>query len=70
MTKGTLYYPFDSKESIAASIIAMCSATLLTTFVSVCRSAAPALENLIHSTFVITDRMCGRTTEAHTRASQ
>jgi AcrR family transcriptional regulator len=59
ITKGALYYHFDSKESVAAAVIEMGSATLLTTFVSVCQSAAPAVENLIHSTFVIADHTAG-----------
>jgi AcrR family transcriptional regulator len=59
ITKGALYHHFDSKESVAAAVIEMGSATLLSTFVSVCQSATPAVENLIHSTFVIADHMAG-----------
>jgi AcrR family transcriptional regulator len=59
ITKGALYHHFDSKESVAAAVIELGSATLLTTFVSACQSAVPAVENLIHSTFVIADNMAG-----------
>ena len=59
ITKGALYHHFDSKEAVAAAVIELGSATLLTTFVSACQSAVPAVENLIHSTFVIADHMAG-----------
>jgi AcrR family transcriptional regulator len=59
ITKGGLYHHFDSKESVAAAVIEMGSATFLSTFVSVCQSATPAVENLIHSTFVIADHIAG-----------
>jgi AcrR family transcriptional regulator len=57
ITKGALYYHFDSKESVAAAVIDNGSATLLATLLSVCQTSAPAVENLIHSTFVVADRM-------------
>jgi AcrR family transcriptional regulator len=57
VTKGALYHHFDSKESVAAAVIEMGSATVLTTFVSVCQSAAPAVENLIHGMFVVADQL-------------
>ena len=59
MTKGALYYHFDSKEAVAAAIIEIGTAKLLSTFLAVCQSSAPAIENLIHSTFVVVDNMAG-----------
>lgn len=53
MTKGALYHHFDSKEALASDIIDEGSATMLTAFRSVCGSASPALENMIHGTFSI-----------------
>ncbi len=53
MTKGALYHHFDSKESLASAIIAEGSDTLLLAFRNMSGPSSPALENLIHSTFVV-----------------
>ena len=53
MTKGALYHHFDSKESLASSIIDEGSETILVAFRNVCGSSSPALENMIHGTFMI-----------------
>ncbi|MBV8927820.1 MAG: TetR/AcrR family transcriptional regulator [Mycobacteriaceae bacterium] len=52
MTKGALYYHFDSKESLATAIIEEAGATLLTAFQSIRESSSPALESIIHGVFV------------------
>lgn len=53
MTKGALYHHFDSKEALASDIIDEGSEVLIGAFHSVCGSASPALENMIHGTFAI-----------------
>jgi AcrR family transcriptional regulator len=53
MTKGALYHHFDSKEALASDIIDEGATVLLVAFRSVCGSASPALENMIHGTFAI-----------------
>ncbi len=55
MTKGALYYHFDSKEALATAIIEEAADTALTTFRSISEPTAPALENMIHGIFVIAD---------------
>jgi AcrR family transcriptional regulator len=55
MTKGALYYHFDSKESLAMAIIEESSATLTEGFRSITESSAPALESIIHGLFVVAD---------------
>jgi AcrR family transcriptional regulator len=57
MTKGALYYHFDSKESLATAIIEEGSAHLATAFRSITTSSAPALETIIHGVFVVADLM-------------
>jgi AcrR family transcriptional regulator len=53
MTKGALYHHFDSKESLASAIIDEGSDTILVAFRNVCGSSSPALENMIHGTFMV-----------------
>ncbi len=53
MTKGALYHHFDSKESLASAIIEEGSDALLLAFRNMSGPSSPALENLIHGTFVI-----------------
>jgi AcrR family transcriptional regulator len=53
MTKGALYHHFDSKESLASTIIEEGSNTVLVAFRDVCGSSSPALENMIHGTFTM-----------------
>lgn len=55
MTKGALYYHFDSKESLATAIIEEGGANLLSAFRSIAESSAPALESIIHGAFVVAD---------------
>src|ERR1700730_10474863 len=55
MTKGALYYHFDSKESLATAIIEEGSAHLVEAFRSITASSAPALEGMIHGVFVVAD---------------
>ena len=57
MTKGALYYHFDSKESLATAIIEEGSAHLLEAFRSITTSSAPTLESMIHGVFVVADLM-------------
>jgi AcrR family transcriptional regulator len=72
MTKGALYYHFDSKEAIAAAIIEEGSAIVQTAFDKICESSAPALENTIHGMFVVADTVLedkiARTARQLTRA--
>jgi AcrR family transcriptional regulator len=55
MTKGALYYHFDSKESLATAIIEEASARLFAAFRSIATSSAPTLESMIHGMFVVAD---------------
>ena len=55
MTKGALYYHFDSKESLATAIIEEGSAHLVQAFRNITSSSAPALESIIHGVFVVAD---------------
>src|SRR3979409_814826 len=57
MTKGALYYHFDSKESLATAIIEGRSVHLAEAFRSITASSAPALECIIHGVFVVADLM-------------
>ncbi|MBU9764257.1 TetR/AcrR family transcriptional regulator [Mycobacterium sp. TNTM28] len=55
MTKGALYYHFDSKESLAEAIIDEGGAAMLGVFRTITGSSSPALENTIHGLFVVAD---------------
>lgn len=55
MTKGALYYHFDSKEALAEAIIEEGGASMLAAFHNITDSSSPALENLIHGLFVVCD---------------
>jgi AcrR family transcriptional regulator len=55
MTKGALYYHFDSKEALATAIIDEGATTALTAFRNIGEPSAPALENMIHGVFVVAD---------------
>jgi AcrR family transcriptional regulator len=57
MTKGALYYHFDSKESLATAIIEEGSTRLAEAFRNISSSSAPALEGMIHGVFVVADLM-------------
>ena len=71
MTKGALYHHFDSKEALATAIIEQGATLTRETFRRVCESSSPALENMIHGVFVVTDLLVsdktGRTAEQLTR---
>jgi len=51
LTKGALYYHFDSERAVAAAIVDEASCAIVRTFSTVCRSPSPALENMIHGVF-------------------
>lgn len=55
LTKGALYYHFDSKEALATAIIEDGAHTALTAFRNIGEPTAPALENMIHGVFVVAD---------------
>jgi AcrR family transcriptional regulator len=55
MTKGALYYHFESKESLATAVIEEGSAHLVEAFRSISASSAPALETMVHGLFVVAD---------------
>ena len=55
LTKGALYYHFDSKEALATAIIEDGANTALTAFRNIGEPTAPALENMIHGVFVVAD---------------
>jgi AcrR family transcriptional regulator len=71
MTKGALYHHFDSKDALATAIIEQGSNLTLNAFRNVCESSSPALENMIHGVFVVTDLLVSdktaRTAEQLTR---
>lgn len=67
MTKGALYHHFDSKEALASDIIDEGTEVLIGAFRSVCGSASPALENMIHGTFAIANAL---TTDKTARAAE
>jgi AcrR family transcriptional regulator len=55
LTKGALYYHFDSKEALATAIIEEGAGGVLAAFRSSGRSSSPSMENLLHGSFVVTD---------------
>ncbi|WP_018601123.1 ScbR family autoregulator-binding transcription factor [Mycobacterium sp. 155] len=55
LTKGAFYYHFDAKETLAAAIIEEAGARTLATFRAITASSSPALENLVHGLFMVTD---------------
>ena len=59
LTKGALYYHFDSKESLATTIIEEGADTVLGAFRAASRSSSPAMENIVHGSFVITEVISG-----------
>ena len=71
MTKGALYHHFDSKEALATAIIEQGDNLTRDVFGRVCQTSSPALENLIHGVFVVTDLLvsdkAARTAEQLTR---
>lgn len=71
MTKGALYHHFDSKEALATAVIEQGTKLTSDAFERVCESSSPALENMIHGVFVVTDLVVtnktARTAEQLTR---
>jgi AcrR family transcriptional regulator len=57
MTKGALYYHFDSKEALAAAIVTEGGARLSHTFDTISAASPPALEGIIHGTFLVVDQV-------------
>lgn len=57
MTKGALYYHFESKAALATAIIEEGSASLFEAFGKIGDSSAPAMERIIHGLFVVADRL-------------
>jgi AcrR family transcriptional regulator len=55
LTKGALYYHFDSKEALATAIIEDGGGRVITAFVAAGRPGSPAMENLIHGVFMVGD---------------
>lgn len=53
LTKGALYYHFDSEKAVAAAIVDEASSAFLNSFDAVCRTPSPALENMIHGVFAV-----------------
>jgi AcrR family transcriptional regulator len=71
MTKGALYHHFDSKEALATAVIEQGTKLIRDAFHRVCESSSPALENMIHGVFVVTNLVVtdktARTAEQLTR---
>ena len=55
MTKGALYYHFDSKEVLATAIIDDGGNRVISAFRAAGRTGSPALENVIHGVFMVAD---------------
>jgi AcrR family transcriptional regulator len=53
ITKGALYYHFDSKEMLAAAIIEEATNRVIGAFGEIAASSSPALENMVHGSFVV-----------------
>jgi AcrR family transcriptional regulator len=55
MTKGAFYHHFDSMESLASAIIEDGSKLVVSELSAMSDSFSPALENILHGTFVTAD---------------
>jgi len=55
MTKGAFYHHFDSMESLASAIIEDGAALVVAELSTMSDSFSPALENILHGTFVSAD---------------
>jgi AcrR family transcriptional regulator len=53
ITKGALYYHFDSREALATAIIEDATGRVIGAFADIAQSSSPALENMIHGSFVV-----------------
>ncbi|HEU0189675.1 MAG TPA: TetR/AcrR family transcriptional regulator [Mycobacterium sp.] len=67
MTKGALYYHFDSMESLLSAIIDEGSATVLNSFQAMCAPPSPALEGMIHGMFAVDDVLAS---DKHARVAE
>jgi len=61
LTKGALYYHFESKEALATAIIEEGSESLIGAFRGAARSGSPGMEDVIHGCFVMTDVLATNT---------
>ena len=72
MTKGAFYHHFDSMESLASAIIDEGAKLVLDALATMSDSFSPALENMVHGSFVAADLFTSdkvaRTTEQLTLA--
>ena len=57
VTKGALYYHFDSKESLARAIVAHGAAAITKALAGISSAPAPAFENMIHGVFAVAERV-------------
>jgi AcrR family transcriptional regulator len=55
LTKGALYYHFDSKEALATAIMEDGGGRVIAAFTTAGRPGSPAMENLIHGVFRVAD---------------
>jgi AcrR family transcriptional regulator len=55
LSKGALYYHFDSKESLAAAIMAEAAGTVYAAVRAIVETASPAFESMIHSSFIVAE---------------
>ena len=55
LTKGALYYHFDSKEAVASAIMEDGGARVLAAFQAAGGPGSPALENIVHGVFMVAD---------------
>ena len=55
LSKGALDYHFDSKESLAAAIMAEAAGTVYAAVRAIVETASPAFESMIHSSFIVAE---------------
>ena len=53
ITKGALFYHFDSREALGTAIIEEATGRVIGAFADIAQSSTPALENMIHGSFVV-----------------
>lgn len=63
VTKGALYYHFDSKESLAQAIVADGAAAITKALAGMSSAPAPAFENMIHILSSRSPRGCAATSK-------
>lgn len=61
MTKGALYYHFESKEALATAIIEDGGNRVISAFQAAGRPGSPAMENIIHGVFMVADTVTNDT---------